>query len=149
MVVSKYLWFCHAWVLAKSLQYCLALCKPTDHSPPGSSVHRILQARILEWVTIPSSRGSPQPPGIRPKSLMSPGWMLNLYSKDKTSRSSQRTVLTHIHQQASQVSYAESHFLPLLLPFAKFCLHRNKELKLLRVSLGCQPPSHFKTILTV
>ena len=37
----------------------LALCYPMDCSPPGSSVHRILQARILEWVTMPSSRGRP------------------------------------------------------------------------------------------
>ena len=42
----------------KSLQLCLTLCDPIDCSPPGSSVHGILQARILEWVVIPSSRGS-------------------------------------------------------------------------------------------
>ena len=34
---------------------------PMDYSPPGSSVHRILQARILEWVAMPFSRGSFQP----------------------------------------------------------------------------------------
>ena len=34
------------------------LCKPTDWSPPGSSIRGILQARILEWVAIPFSRGS-------------------------------------------------------------------------------------------
>ena len=34
---------------------------PVDCSPPGSSVHGILQARTLEWVAMPSSRGSPQP----------------------------------------------------------------------------------------
>ena len=33
-------------------QLCLTLCDPIDYSPPGSSVHRILQARILEWVAI-------------------------------------------------------------------------------------------------
>ena len=38
-----------------------ALCNPMECSPPGSSVHGILQARILEWVTMPSSRGSSQP----------------------------------------------------------------------------------------
>ena len=38
---------------AKSLQSCLTLCNPTDCSPPGSSVHGILQARILEGVAIP------------------------------------------------------------------------------------------------
>ena len=46
---------------AKSLQSCLTLCDPTDYSPPCSSVHGILQARILEWVTMPSARGSSQP----------------------------------------------------------------------------------------
>jgi len=38
-------------------QSCLTLCDPTDCSPPGSSVHGILQARILEWIAISSSRG--------------------------------------------------------------------------------------------
>ena len=37
---------------AKSLQSCLTLCDPMDSSPPGSSVRRILQTRILEWVAI-------------------------------------------------------------------------------------------------
>ena len=46
---------------AKSVQSCLALCDPIGCSPPGSSVHGILQARILEWVTMPSSRGSSRP----------------------------------------------------------------------------------------
>ena len=46
---------------AKSLQSCPALCDTMYHSPPGYSVHRILQARILEWVAMPFSRGSPWP----------------------------------------------------------------------------------------
>ena len=46
---------------AKLLQSCLTLCDPTGCSPPGSSVLGILQARILEWVAMPSSRGSSQP----------------------------------------------------------------------------------------
>ena len=46
---------------AKLLQLCLTLCDPVDCNPPGSSVHGILQARILEWVAMPSSRGSSQP----------------------------------------------------------------------------------------
>ena len=37
---------------AKSLQSCPTLCDPMDCSPPGSSVHGILQARTLEWVAI-------------------------------------------------------------------------------------------------
>ena len=59
----EYLWFLNSvcvcvcvcvWVA----QSCPALCDPMDCSPPGSSVHRILQARILEWVAMSFSRGS-------------------------------------------------------------------------------------------
>ena len=44
-----------------AIQLCLTLCDPMDCSPPGSSVHGILQARIQEWVAIPFSRGSSLP----------------------------------------------------------------------------------------
>ena len=46
---------------AQSLQSCLSLCDPMDYSPPGSSIYGILQARILEWVAMSSSRGSSPP----------------------------------------------------------------------------------------
>ena len=42
-------------------QTCPSLCDPMDCSPPGSSVHGILQARVLEWVAMPFSRRSSQP----------------------------------------------------------------------------------------
>ena len=42
-------------------QSCPTLWDPVDCSPPGSSIHGILQARILEWVAISFSRGSSQP----------------------------------------------------------------------------------------
>ena len=42
-------------------QSCLTLCDPVDCSPPGSSIHGILQARILEWVAISFSRESSKP----------------------------------------------------------------------------------------
>ena len=48
-------------IYVKSLRLCLTLFDPMDYSPPGSSVHGILQARILEWTAISSSRGSTQP----------------------------------------------------------------------------------------
>ena len=44
-------------VHAKSLQACLMLCDPMDCSPPGSSVHEILQTRILEYVAMPLLQG--------------------------------------------------------------------------------------------
>ena len=46
---------------AKSLKSCLTLCDPMDHCLPGPAAHGILQARILEWVAMPSSRRSSQP----------------------------------------------------------------------------------------
>ena len=42
-------------------QSCLTLCDPMDCRPPGSSVHGVLQARILEWIAILFSRGSSWP----------------------------------------------------------------------------------------
>ena len=53
---------------AQPLQSGLTLCNPMDDSPPGSSVHGILQARILEWVAMPSSKDLPNP-GIKPLSV--------------------------------------------------------------------------------
>ena len=54
-------------VLCKALQSCPTLCDPMDCSPLGSSAHGILQARILEWLTMPSSGDLPNP-GIEPGS---------------------------------------------------------------------------------
>ena len=55
-------WHIHTvCVCAQSLQSCPTLCDLKDCSPPGCSVHEILQARILEWVAMPSSRGSSWP----------------------------------------------------------------------------------------
>ena len=42
---------------AKSFQLCLTLYEPVDCSPPGSSIHGILQAKLLEWVAIPFTKG--------------------------------------------------------------------------------------------
>ena len=64
---TKFLKRCKLWkspqeemcvLLAQSYP---TLCDPMDCSPPGSSVHGILQARLLEWVAMPSSRGPFQP----------------------------------------------------------------------------------------
>ena len=48
-------------VLCLVAKLCPTLCDPMDCSPLGSSVHRDFQARILEWVATPTSRGSSQP----------------------------------------------------------------------------------------
>ena len=62
--------FLHTHVCVLSLQSCLTLCNPMDCSLPGSCVHGILQARILEWVAMPSLPGA----------LSSPWWNLYLVS---------------------------------------------------------------------
>ena len=54
-------------VSAKWFQSCQTLFDPMDYSPPGSSLHGILQARILEWLSFPS-RGDLPKPGIEPGS---------------------------------------------------------------------------------
>ena len=54
------IWFCSIYDYghAKFLQSCLTVCNPLDWSPPGSSVHEILQARRVEWIAISFFRGS-------------------------------------------------------------------------------------------
>ena len=55
----------------EATQSCPTLLDPMDCSPPDSSLNGLLQARILEWVAMPSSRGSSYP-GMEPTFLMSP-----------------------------------------------------------------------------
>ena len=68
---------CHTDTKRPHLGMC-AVC-----SPPGSSVRGILQARILEWVALPSSRGLPNP-GIKPASLMSLALAGGLFTTNNT-----------------------------------------------------------------
>ena len=62
-----------ACMSAKSFQLCTILYDPKDCSPPGSSVHGILKGRLLEWVAMPSSKGSSDP-GIEPGLLCLLHW---------------------------------------------------------------------------
>ena len=75
----------------KVTQLCLTPCDPMDYSLPGSSVHWIFQAWILEWVAIPFSRGSSQS-----RDLPNPGLGLDLPN------------LLHWRQILYQLSYRES-----------------------------------------
>ena len=96
--------FCYDMLPAKSLQLCPTLCDPMDHSPPGSSVHGILQARILQWVAMPSSRGSSNP-GIKPSYLLSPalaGWFFT------TSATWEAHTFTYIKVQFSRSVMSDS-----------------------------------------
>ena len=58
---------CSVHAYARSRFSHVQLCNPVDRSPPVSSVHGILPARILEWVAMPSSRDLPDP-GVKPAS---------------------------------------------------------------------------------
>ena len=80
-------------------QLCLTLCNPMDCSLPGSSVHGILQARILEWVTIPFSRDLPDP-GIKP-------WSPALQADSLPSKPLGKP---HINPSAHSHCYQSSHY---------------------------------------
>ena len=100
------------WKWKWSRSVCLTLCDPVDCSPPGSSIHGILQARILEWVAISFSRGSSRP-------------------RDRTHVSCVscigRQVLYHLqpfkHLDWSYMRYPESE--PPSYATPKFLIHRN------------------------
>ena len=68
---------CH-FLLHESLQSCLILCDPMDYSLPGSCVRGVLQASILEWVAISSSRGIFPTQGLSPHLLCLLHWRVGL-----------------------------------------------------------------------
>ena len=73
---------------------CLTLCNPVDYSPQDSPVHRILQARTLEWTVVSFSRGSSRPRNF-PASSVSPA-LLRIWQAPKPSR--------YYHLNVSQTS---------------------------------------------
>ena len=83
-------WFCRRiftfnfllCMCAQSLQSCPTICNPMNYSPPGSSVHKILQARILEWVAIINSRGSSQPRDWTRVSCIAGGFVTNWATRE-------------------------------------------------------------------
>ena len=76
----------HACSVAKS---CPSFFKPMDCSPPGSSVHGISQARILERVAFPSS-GDLTDPQIEPMSLMSPALVDRFFTTEPPGKPNNR-----------------------------------------------------------
>ena len=54
-------WYTYVLCCVYLIQSCPTLCNPMDCRPPGSSVHGLLQPRVLEWVDISSSKGSSRP----------------------------------------------------------------------------------------
>ena len=80
-------------------QSCSTLCNPMDYSPPGSSVHGIFQARILEWVAISSFRDLPNP-GIKPVSCYLLYWEADSLPPH------------HLGSPVTRYSYLISHSIP-------------------------------------
>ena len=78
-------------------QSCLTLCDPTDYSLPGFSVHGILQARILEWIVIPFSKGSSQPRDRTQVSCIA-GRFFTVWATGKTNQGSNLTPLHWKHR---------------------------------------------------
>ena len=97
----------HRQQKVKVAQSCPTLCDPMDYSLPRSSLHGILQARILEWVTIVFSRGSSQP--------------------SNETQVSCRRILYHLSHQGSRVSSYYTHQITLILhlhpPGASYNIH--------------------------
>ena len=86
--------FLYSQFFCKSVQSCPTLCDPVDNSPTVSSVHRILQTRIVEWVAMSSSRGSTRPRDGTHVSYVS---------------CISRQVLYHWHHQAKRFTHQQSH----------------------------------------
>ena len=102
---------------AKMLQSYLPLCDPVDCSPPGSSAHGILQARTLEWVAVPSSRGSSRPSGRSHVSCIAGGFFTaEPPGKPEVLDDSESTLRTQTTQQSCHRGVS------LLFARASFCL---------------------------
>ena len=99
---------------AKSLQSCLTLCNAMDCSLPGSFVHGILQARILEWLPCPPSGDLPNP-GIKSVFLTSPTLADGFFTT-----SSFFTTSGHLEKPQNE-QYSAIYF-PLLIKLT-FCFH--------------------------
>ena len=79
MAIKTYISIVESESKSEVAQSCPTLCHPVDCSPPGSSVHGILQARVLEWVAISFSSGS-SPPRDRTQVSHIAGRRFNLWA---------------------------------------------------------------------
>ena len=97
----------------EAAQSCLTLCNPMDCSLPGSSLHGILQARVLEWVAISFSRGSSRPSDRTWVSCI-PGRCFNLWATREAQRQrNQRSNCQHPLDHWKSMRVLEKHLLLL------------------------------------
>ena len=88
------------------------LCDPMDCSPPSSSVHEILQARILEWVAFPSYRGSSQPRDQTQVSCIAGGFFTIWVNREALyicTNKCKHTCVTCVHRHTSRFVHASEH----------------------------------------
>ena len=118
---------CQKHFKVKVVQPCMTLCSPMDYSLPGSSLHGILQASILEWLAVSSSRGSSQPRDQTQVSCIAGGfftvwatreaqeyWMGSLFLLQRIFLTQELNQgLLHCRLILYQLSYQGSHPLPL------------------------------------
>ena len=103
-------------VLCLVTQSSLTLCNPRDCSPPGSSVHGILQTRILEWVAMPSSRGSSQPRNLTRVSCIAGGF----FTRSATREAQSCYVFSHFSRVwLSETLWTTAHQAPLSMRFSR------------------------------
>ena len=114
-------------------QSCTTVCDPIDCSPPGSSIHEILQARILQWVAMPSSRESSWP-RIEPTYLMSPALAGGFFTTSATSVQFTHSVVSYslwptdcstpgfpVHHQLQELVQTHVHWVVMPCNHLIFC----------------------------
>ena len=111
----------HACV--RSLQSCPTLCDPVDCSPAGSSVQGILQARVLEWVAVPSSRGSSSPRDRTCISCIVDGFFSTEPQGKPWHDPKEKSSVTFDISWEPQMTRSRGCFLDSLLPTASSVLH--------------------------
>ena len=122
-IISLCVILIHPWCKLPETHVCvishlvLSLCVPVDCCPQGASVHGILQARVLEPLAMPSSRGSSQPKG-KPESLRLPALAGGFFTTEPSRKLSRGPQLLKSYCQRSTVwnaTYLQSRHLPTLL----------------------------------
>ena len=121
---TPYTIYIYACVHAKFLQSCPALCNCMECSPPGTFIHGILQARILEWIVMPSAGDLPDP-WIEPMSLMSPALAGRCFAT--TATPGKHTCMPHL-LYSPDLSPIDYHFFKHLQNFLLGkCFHNQQE----------------------
>ena len=125
-------------------QLCPTLCDPLDCSPPGSSIHRISQARILEWVAISSSRGS-----FWPRDPTCASWVTGMLSHWENPAQSHPLIIPLDGElyEINDIVYALSKSPTYEQVLFWECIHKSNTLSPTKLALG--PNQHNRLYSTV